>query len=124
MIRNLLVEVAKKIFQSLKGKKWGKKFMMMGDFLQMINEYKNGKYSFLFSDIDVDLRNSFVHSNIDFLNDEIGYFDSRGVKKTLKQEDFLSKYKKLAALYATLFSYRTKVFLDEMKRTAKKMGFL
>jgi len=123
MVKNLLSEITIKIYESLKSKEWSR-FMMMGHFMAVMNEYKDGKYSFMFSDIDVDLRNSFVHGKIDFPNDEIEYYDSRGVKKTLKLEDFLSKYKKVPALYATLFLYRIKVFRDEMKEIAKKMGFL
>ena len=123
MIKNLLSEVAIKIYGNLEGKEW-KGFMMMGAFMDTMNRYKNGKYSSLFSEIDVNLRNSFVHGKISFLNLEMEYYDSENNKVRLKLDDFLSKYKKLPPLYATLYLYRMKVFLDEIEDYAKKMGFL
>jgi len=89
-----------------------------------MNDYKNGKYSSLFKDIDVDLRNSFVHGKINFLDSEMEYYDYESKKKTLSLDDFLTKYKKLPPLYATLYFYRMKIFLDETKEIAKKMVFL
>ena len=123
MIKNLLLDVTVKIYESLEGKAW-EDFMTMGPFIDIMNRYKNGKYTFLFSEIDVDLRNSFVHGKIDFPNNEIEYYDSNDNKKKLKLDAFLSKYKKMAPLYATLFFYEKKIFLDEIKDFAKKKGFL
>jgi len=89
-----------------------------------MNKYKNGKYKSMFSDIDVDLRNSYIHGIINFPNNKSEYYNSKEVKKTLPLGDFLSKYKKLPALHAMLFSYRLKVFLNEMVYIAKQRGFL
>lgn len=123
MIKNLLLDISMKIYTTLKGKGFPG-FMTMYPFVNTMNEYKNGKFSSLFSDIDVDLRNSFVHGKINFPNNEIEYYGYNGVKRVLKLEDFISKYEKLAPLYATFFAYRLKIFAEEMKEIAKKKGFL
>lgn len=125
MIKNLLLNVAFRIQRDLEGKEF-KGFMTMYPFMNIMNNYRKGEFSVLFSDIDVDLRNSFIHGDFD-LNahtHEIEYYDSKGAKKKLKLKDFLSKYKKLAPLYATLFLYRTKIFANEMRYIARKRGFL
>jgi hypothetical protein len=122
MIKNLLLEEAKKIHKSLMGKAW-KGFMTLGQFMCEMHRYKNGKHKPLFSEIDVDLRNSFDHANIDF-NDEIRYYDKDHNQKILKFNQMLSMFKKIPALYATLFFYRRKVFFEEVKSTAKKKGYL
>lgn len=124
MIKNLLLHITFKIYRSLKGEEWNRGFMMLGRFIGTMKEYKNGKYSALFSDIDVDLRNSFVHGKINFPNNEVEYYDSENIKKSLKLSDFLSKYKKLPPLYTTFFAYRMKIFVDEIKDYATKRGFL
>ena len=122
MIKNLLLEEAKKIHKSLRGKAW-KGFVTLGQFMCEMHRYKNGKHKALFSEIDVDLRNSFDHANIDF-NDEIRYHDKDHNQKILKFDQMLSMFKKIPALYATLFLYRRKVFLEEVKSAAKKKGYL
>lgn len=124
VIKNLLSEVAKKIFQELRGKKWEKEFMTMGPFLCIMNEYKNGKYSPLFSDINLDLRNSFVHGKIDFPNNEIIYYDPKGEEKKMSLKDFLSHFKKLPPLCTYLFAYRLRAFREEIREFAKTRGFL
>ena len=123
MVKNLLLEEAKKIHKSLSGKAWKRNFMTLGQFICEMHRYKNGKHKALFSEIDVDLRNSFDHANIDF-NDEIRYHDKDHNQKILKFDQMLSMFKKIPALYATLFLYRRKVFLEELKSAAKKMGYL
>ena len=123
MIKNLLLNVATRIHKDLKGKKF-KSFMTMYPFMNIMNDYKNGKFSALFSDIDVDLRNSFIHGDFNFVDDEIEYYDIRRGKKKLKLKNFISKYKKLAPLYATLYLYRTKTFAEEIREIARKKGFL
>lgn len=120
MIKNFLLDIALKIYHDLEGKEW-QGFMTLAPFVGIINRYKNGKYAFLFSEINVDLRNSFVHGKIDFLNDEMEYYDSNGKMKSLRLDAFLSKYKKMAPLYATLFFTRKKVFVDEIREFAKSL---
>jgi hypothetical protein len=122
MIKNLLLEEAKKIHKSLSGKAW-KSFMTLGQFMCEMQRYKNGKHKALFSEIDVDLRNSFDHANIDF-NDEIRYNDKGHNEKILKLDQMLSMFKKIPALYTILLRYRQKVFLEDVKSAAKKMGYL
>ncbi len=122
MIKNLLLEEAKKIHKSLSRKAW-KGFMTLGQFIYEMHRYKNGKHKALFSQIDVDLRNSFDHVDIDF-NGEIRYHDKDHNQKVLKLNQMLSMFKKIPALYATLFLYRRKVFSEEVKSIAKKKGYL
>lgn len=123
MIKNSLSDVAIKIYRNLESREW-KGFMTMTPFVKTMSRYKNRKYAFLFSEIDVDLRNSFVHGKIQFPYIEIEYRDSDNQKKQLKLEAFLTKYKKIAPLYATLFLYRRKIFVDEIRVFAKSKGFL
>ena len=106
MIKNFLLDVAFKIYRDLENKEW-QGFLTLAPFVGIMNRYKNGRYAFLFSEIDVDLRNSFVHGRIDFLNGEMKYYDSRGKKKVLKLDTFISKYKKMPR-YTLLFSFTEK----------------
>lgn len=122
MIKNLLFEEAKKIHRSLDGKDW-KGFMTLGNFLTEISRYKNGRHKSLFSYLDVDLRNCVDHANIGF-NSEIIYYDREGNQKSLKPEQMISLFKKIAPLYATLFVCRSRIFLSELKILAKEKGYL
>ena len=79
-----------------------------------MEKYKDGKHLDLFSDINANLRNSFNHSKIDF-NSKITYYDNKGNMKTLEPVKMLSLFKKIAALYGTLFAYKLKVFSPENK---------
>lgn len=120
IIKNFLLEVAIEIYRALEGKEW-QGFMTLTPFVGIMSRYKNGRYAYLFSEIDVDLRNSFVHGKIGFLNDEMEYYDSRGKRYSLELAVFLSKYKKIPPLYATLFFCRKKVFVAEIKEFAKSL---
>jgi hypothetical protein len=122
MIKNLLIREAKSIYKSFEGRNFPG-FMTLGNFLREVRRYKDGKYTTLFEDIDSDLRNSFNHANIDF-NSEITYQDNNGNGKSIKPEKMLSISKKIAPLYGTLFAYRLRVFLPEMKYLAKQRGYL
>lgn len=122
MIKNLLIREAKSIYKSFEAKDF-RVFMTLGSFLREVRRYKNGKYASLFEDVDSDLRNSFNHANINF-NSEITYQDNDGNAKSIKPEKMLSISKKIAPLYGTLFAYRLKVFLPEMKYLAKQKGYL
>jgi len=122
MIKNLLIKEAKNIYKSFEAKDF-RGFMTLGSFLCEMRRYKDGKYTALFEDIDSDLRNSFNHANINF-NSEITYQDNNGNAKSIKPEKMLSIFKKIAPLYGTLFAYRLKAFLPEMKYLAKKKGYL
>jgi len=124
VIKNLLSEIAKKIYRDLKGEEWGNEFMTMGPFLSIMKKYKDGKYVPLFSNINLDLRNSFVHGKIDFPNNEVIYYDSKGEEKKVSLKDFLSQFKKLPPLFTYLFAYRMKVFREEIREFAKKHRFL
>jgi len=73
MIKNQLTPIANKIYKSSTGKDF-KNFMMLGKFMEIVCSYNNGKFAKIFSEIDVDLRNSFAHGNIDFPNNEVLYF--------------------------------------------------
>ena len=98
--------------------------MTIGPFLDIMNEYKAGKYVPLFSDINVDLRNSFVHGKVDFPNNEVVYYDSKETEKKVSLKDFLSQFKKLPPLYTYLLAYRLKAFREEIREFAKRSGFL
>ena len=87
-----------------------KKFVPLGPFLVVMNAYRKGKFSKLFAEIDIDLRNAVVHFSFDFLDDEISYDG-----KSIPTLDFVSKYRKVAALFAVLFSSRVKAFAKEFE---------
>jgi hypothetical protein len=122
MIKNLLVREAKSIYKSFEARNF-RRFMTLGNFLYEMLRYKDGKHKALFEVIDSDLRNSFNHANINF-NSEITYQDNKRKVKSIKPKRMLSIFKKIAALYGTLFAYRLKVFLPEMKSLAKQKGYL
>lgn len=122
MIKNLLLEEAKEMHKSSNRKEW-KGFMTLRQFLGVLNGYREGSHTVLFSEIDADLRNSFDHANINF-NDEITYQDNDGILKNLKLDQMFSMFKKIAPLYGTLFTYKSKVFIEEVKTLAKKKGYL
>ena len=123
-IKNVLSEVAIKIYQSLKGKEWEKEFITIGPFINVMNEYRGGKYASLFLDITVDLRNSFVHGKVDFPNNEVVYYDSKEAEKKISLKDFLSQFKRLPPLCTYLFAYRLKPFREEIEEFARKSGFV
>jgi len=123
MIKNLLLDFAVRINSNLRLVN-PSSFLTMYPFMVIMNGYKSGKYTYLFSEIDVGLRNSFAHGKVNFLNDKVVYYDSQGEEKSLKLTELLSKYKKIPALYGTLFAYRMKAFSDELKNLAKKQGLI
>ncbi len=120
MIKNLCLDAAKKIFKSMNRRDF-RGFMALGSFLGIINVYRNGRHKPLFSEINVDLRNSFDHANIDF-NNEITYQDNKQNEKKVGLSEMLSMFKRIAPLYATLFACESKMFVEEIKSIAKKMG--
>lgn len=122
MIKNQLTPIAKKIYKSSKGKDF-KKIMMLRKFMEIVCSYGNGKFAKIFSEIDVDLRNSFAHGNIYFPNNEVVYF-KKTTELRLPLEEVYFKFRMIPAVYAHLFSYPQKVFVDKLKENGKKKGWL
>jgi hypothetical protein len=120
LIKNLLLKEAKKLYRSWNGKDWKRSYMTLGEFLNEINTYKNGRFRVLFSVIDVDLRNSFDHANIDF-NSHIRYHDKNGNEKSLKHDQLISMFKKIAPLYTTLSAYGSRVFSEELMSMVERL---
>ncbi|MGD8545003.1 MAG: hypothetical protein PVH12_02405 [Candidatus Bathyarchaeota archaeon] len=122
-IKSQLEDVAIKIYEGIRGNNWNG-FMTLGKAMGIIREYKNGKYIDLFSNIDVYLRNSFVHCDIDFPNNEVIYYDNRKRKQIMPLKELFCRFRKLPPLCVYLFAYRLRPFREEIREFATEKGFL
>lgn len=121
-IKSLFLDSIRKINKKLPPKKRQrlKGFITLGPLITILRNYKKGKYAYLFSEIDVELRNGVAHFSYEFLNDKIQYGDN----KTISTLALLFKYRKISALLAILFGNKTKAFAKEFEQLAKKMGVI
>ena len=86
--------------------------------MTMLTNYQNGKYSDLFSDINVVLRDAIAHSNIDFGETEIMY-DS----KSISGSDLITLIRKMAFLFTILYNTSTLIFAEETIQELRKQGY-
>jgi len=86
--------------------------------LDVLRKYKNGKYSALFSDINVELRNAIAHFNFYFGETDITY-DGR----TISGQDFLVLVKNVTLLFPILHGTPQEIFANEMIDELRKRGY-
>jgi len=122
LVKNLFSDSIRKINKRLatKKRKRLKSFITLGPLIWILRNYKKGKYSYLFSEVDVDLRNAAAHFSYEFLDDRIKY----GNNKTISTLHLLLKYRKISALLAILYASKTKAFAPEFERLAQKIGLI
>lgn len=120
-IKSLFLDSVKKVNKKLLPKKRErlKGFITLGPMINILKNYKNGKYGPLFSEVDVDLRNAIAHLTYEFSDDEIEY----GNKK-ISTLDLIFKFRKVSALVAILFGNKLKTFATEFEQLAKHMGWI
>jgi len=94
------------------------KYWTLVPVINLLKKYKNGKYLELFSDINVDLRNSIGHFNFHFGETDITYDG-----KTISGKDFLILFKWIIILFPILHSMPQKVFASEAIEELRKSGY-
>lgn len=124
LIRTLFLQYIERIFNTIpkdilqkdniqKPKNW-----TLAPVINVLKKYKNGIYSELFSDINVDLRNSIGHFNFHFGETDITYDG-----KTISGQDFLILFKWIIILFPILYSMPQRVFANEFIEELRKRGY-
>ena len=102
-----------------KGRKKPSRRTTLGHLMNVLRLYKRRKYVDLFSDINVELRNSIAHFTIFFGDGDIYYNGN-----SISGGDFLLIVYKLKLLYSVLSKFIMKVFESEAIQELKKRGII
>jgi len=124
-VKSILLPFVERIYNTIPKTEREKKKIVKPNFrstlrlvMTVLINYRNGKYSDLFSDIDVDLRNAIAHPNIDFGETKIMYDN-----KSISGLDLITLIRKMALLFTILYNISTLVFTEETIQELRKRGY-
>lgn len=114
-VREIHKRLPKKVRKRIKLKS----ILTLGPVMKVLRKYKRGKYKGLFSDINIDLRNSIAHFTTSFGEENV-FYKVKGKDEPISGHDFLLIVKKLVFLDAVLVHSIMKVFPTEVKQELKR----